>query len=376
MFNEQLSITQTGYVFAYCSNPLNPDFIYIGYVTATNKAIRVVKLYRHNKQSTVGTYIYLVMWATREHAIAFGSTTTSLRLVVDRCGAVYIQEKYGTTNTIRLWKIIETSLDLGHNAMTAITAPTTTISDMLSAIDDRYSIISAEVSVLIPGLPAVNDVIISTVTNVNDVKQITFKYINYDIFELYEDERTILKALITTALNTLYSGTGNEVVNLNTGAALDGESGQIYVQIPTASGKAPCIVKGTEILCKAAGKYLFNRVENMTVGDFVVNQHGVAVRVVMHSIDIITSKKHNSPYIIPPHYFEKNKPYKQLLISGDHGILVHNKMIFPRDMGLRQIPFNYTIEYHHLQLANDTANCYIANGVEVDSLHPGPYLHY
>jgi hypothetical protein len=86
--------------------------------------------------------------------------------------------------------------------------------------------------------------------------------------------------------------------------------------------------------------------------------------------------------VIPKDFFGVNRPYKNLLISGDHGILLnfnsstgHMKVIYPDDISiLSKVLLGVTVEFHHLLLEDHQENFYLANGLEVDSYHPGLFM--
>jgi len=189
-----------------------------------------------------------------------------------------------------------------------------------------------------------------------------------------------LRDEVSAALNTLYAGTNNNVINLedtSANTALAGYGNEIFVQIPSGSGKAPCVVRGTEVIVMEGGRAVIKRIEDIRAGDKVVDQHGASVEVLFRDSYTVVAQSHNSPYIVPKDYFGSDRPYRTLLISGDHGILVRGgarggAFVYPANLPLRRIPYGTGVEYYHLLLMNDHRHCYLANGLEVDSLHMGP----
>ena len=143
----------------------------------------------------------------------------------------------------------------------------------------------------------------------------------------------------------------------------------------------PCVVRGTEIVRYAVGKCEIAKIEDIRVGDMVINQDAKLVRVLEHRCNKILTDSWTAPHIIPTDFFGRGKPYKPLFISGDHGIL-HDRSntgsvsrVYPYRLAgtFRRLPVNTQVEYHHLLLEDDKYNFFIANGLAVESLHKGVY---
>jgi hypothetical protein len=384
-FEEAISSASTDY--ACVRNPLNTNFIYMAYITADSQ-IRVIKLYRHI--NTDGISVYLIMWASRIGAFAdngssylYSNTDTDsngLSMIVDKCGDIYVLARKSSDNITKMWKIMEFNIDLGHT-YSDVVADVSVIPNMLKNIDDNYSIITPE-RYLLANLPVINNVIISSVTS-GEVINIVFKYLNYNVFEANDELTATLKILITDALTLLYTGSSVSVLNLDgEGSHLTGTSESLTIQIPSATVVKPCVLRGTEVVrlkslrSNAADSYEFVPIEKIQVGDYVLNHDSKPALVLDHTKDIISTNDWTSPYIIPIDYFGKDRPYKTLYISGDHGIKNHGKVVYPYRMykAFKRLVVGSVVEYHHLLLENDSWNFYVANGLLVDSLHNGIYL--
>ena len=390
MFGEVPLGQQTTMAVASCTNPLNPNFIYFAYVSKDNR-VRVIKFYRHLTTSIIYSYVYLIMWSTRLGAIDMtldsGGYGHNIKIVADRFGVIYVSV-HEMGKKYRMWRILEHAIDLGH-AVGSITAPVDTMKTALRLINDQYTLSTAEMSLLINGFPAINDPVIVDVNEntveitpgqTDTVRQLSLKYLNYNIIQLDQVLQDEIQSNLNTAFRTLYAGslTSVDILNMD-GVIMGGVGEQLIIQIPLNAGKEPCVVRGTEIVQYdlVTGRPKLTPIERLHKGDYIVNQYGRPVQILSHSIDTVYAKSHNAPYVIPQNFFGQDRPYRKLFISGDHGILARKgHMVYAEDMRrvFRQIGHGMDIEYHHLVLHNDKRNCYIANGLEVESNHVGPYM--
>jgi hypothetical protein len=237
--------------------------------------------------------------------------------------------------------------------------------------------------------PAINDVIVLDVGRVSGNYHVTFKYINYDIFQSPEQDETGMtisqqfNAELLEVLTTLYGSHNNvSIINFD-GVFRIYDSYQphtITVILPTSHLVKPCVVRGTEILIvNTLSKGIKTiPIEKIRPGDFVINQDGRPSKVLQHTKDIIIADSWTAPYIIPVGYFDQTagqrQPYLPLLISGDHGIRMVRPdgsvgKLYPYTIkrGLKRIPIGSVVEYHHLVLESDL-DFYIANGVLIEGL--------
>jgi hypothetical protein len=381
LFSEVANTSQTDMAVNVATNPNNANFFYIGYVAGTSQ-LRVVKVYRNLVTGTTyETHVPLVMWGTRLGAIG-DLFAGNMALKPDTLGNIYVISIDTATNKINMWKIKEYIMDLGHTEGTVV-APVDTMTDMLNTMTNEYTILTAHQNVQLGGFPNINDVTIDTIVNDGTNISIAFNYINYDYLQLFPVVVNEIKKLVTDTFVTLYEDTGINIVNLDpTAPTLDGDSTSINVFLPTGTAKKPCVVKGTEVIVfKAGQKPVLVNVEKIQAGDFVVNHLGQPVRVLEHLRSTILAELHNAPYVVPRNFFGVNRPYKDLLISGDHGILVsyqtsrQMRVVYPDDIkALSKVLIGNQIEFHHLLLENHQTNFFLANGLEVDSYHPGVIL--
>ena len=377
LFSEVSKTSQMDMVIAVTTNPNNANFVYMAYVTGTSQ-LRMIKLYRNNIAGTYETSVPLVMWATRLGAI--GDTFQgNMGIVTDSTGSVYIITHDSVSSQINIWKTKEYIMDLGHTEG-AVVAPVDTITNMLQTMTNDYTILTLDQNIHIAGLPQVNDVTIDTITTEGNNLSLQFQYINYDLLQGFPMVVNDIRTLVNNTFSTLYEDSGISVVNLDpTAPSIDGDDTSISVFLPLGSAKKPCVVKGTEIVrMNQNTKPQRIPVEHIQIGDYVLNQACIAVRVIDHMKTTVYAEPHNAPYLIPKNFFGQNRPYKNLLISGDHGILISNnplKVVYPEDITvLSKVLLNVTIEFHHLLLENHQENFYIANGLEVDSYHPGLFM--
>jgi hypothetical protein len=398
-FGETYDTNQVNYSFAVASNPLNHNFFYIAYITSKGQ-IRVIKLYRF-LPANQSNYVYILMWATVADGTlspfmdASGDYTVettskhrnSLSMVTDPCGNLYVFCRKGTKGEgqLRMWKVREYLLDVGQDALgVTVHSDPTIFTDFLADVTDKYTILSQESSVYIGSFPSVNDVIISNVTSSGGNYHITFKYIDYNIFQsLYtlSSGLTIAKAFnadLIKVLEKIYRAENNiSVLNFNssTETVYDGTLKTFTVVIPAVTLIKPCIVRGTQVVAydHLTGKPYITEIEKIQVGDSVINQDAKPIRVTHHTTDIISTNDWTTPYIIPPNYFGKDQPYSNLYISGDHGIRMTRQgsvyRLYPYTIkqGLKRIKTGSIVEYHHLKLEN-TNDFFIANGVLIEGM--------
>jgi hypothetical protein len=382
LFSEVSNPSQSDMDVAIEHNPNNPDFSYIVYVAGTSQ-LRVMKIYRNSITGTYETHMPLVLWSTRLGAI--GDTFRGdMGIVTDTQGSVYIISRDSSTGIMSIWKIKEYIIDLGHTEGTVV-APVDTIPNMLQTMTNDYTILTLDQNIHLAGFPTINDVTFDSITNITGSIAITFQYINYDLLQGFPSVVTQIKTLINNTFVTLYEDSGISVINMDqTGnTSIDGTDASLIVELPVGTAKKPCVVRGTEIIRLLTNNLpeLVN-VEHIQVGDHVLNHVGKPARVMDHMRTTVYAESHNAPYVIPKGFFGSNRPYKPLLISGDHGILVGftgvaktMKVVYANDIDvLSKVLIGSTVEYHHLLLENHAENFYIANGLEVDSYHPGIFM--
>lgn len=371
-------------VYAITVKSLN-QVVYMAYI-ASNLQIRVVKLLYY-KGTTDARARPLILWSTRLGAVDYfygtGDAAGGIKLMInDEDGSgeskkLYLAARNGINGVTRLWMIEEYIADLGHGVST-ITAPTETISNLLLSLRDDYTITG--LNDMIMGHPSVNDVTIGSITEQGRDLLIRFDYINYDMLVLYADILEGMRVAITEALSELYRGSNVNVLDLDNSTIPGGGENYVIFSVPRGSLLKPCVVRGTEVMVCGpdGGDHSFRPVELIQSGDYVVNQLGEPVKVLDHLSSRIWCQRHNAPYVIPVNFFGEMRPYKELLISGDHGIMVNSKpvVVYAQDIRiLRQRMIKREVEYHHLLLAGHEKNFYLANGLEVDSLHPGVIIH-
>jgi hypothetical protein len=243
-----------------------------------------------------------------------------------------------------------------------------------------YTILTLDQNIHMASLPQINDVTIDAAINSGGNVALQFQYINYDLLQAFPAVVNDIRTLVNNTFVTLYEDSGLSVVNLDPAAqsSIDGNSTSITVLLPLGSAKKPCVVRGTEIIRMNGEKPQRVPVEQIQIGDYVLSHTGVPVRVLDHMRTTIYAEEHNAPYYVPKDFFGHNRPYKGLLISGDHGILINcnnMKVVYPEDITiLSKVLLHVTVEFHHLLLDNHQENFYIANGLEVDSYHPGLFM--
>ena len=347
------------------TNPNNTNFVYFAYVAGTNQ-IRVVKLYRCNSTINIyEKYVPIVMWATRLDAIDL-SFEENLGITTDTTGGIFVTLRR-TTGEIRMWYIREFIMDLGYTEGTVV-APVDTIPNLLA---DMANSIGAN-----------NVYITSIIQNQNPPSlDITFTYTGA---ALQQQDVDNMKTLVKNAFVTLYEDSGINIIDAQSAQVGVGLS-TLVISFPTGTEKKPCILKGTEIIKMDGDIPQRVPVERIKIGDYVLNHLGKSVQVLEHLVTTIYTQSHNAPYMIPKDFFGDNRPYKDLFISGDHAILVNYaskrnmRVVYASDITiLKQYFVNemVEVEYHHLLLENHQDNFFIANGLEVDSYHPGIIMRH
>ena len=182
---------------------------------------------------------------------------------------------------------------------------------------------------------------------------------------------------------TLYgTATAQGILGINMDAT---STAYLTVQFP-APATTPCFVKGTKILTDQ----WYVPVEDLKVGDLVIT-HGEINDNKFHVIDTDTASTiiniikctrkastKMSPVVITKNAFGINRPFEDLYVSNNHGVLNRNGMLWAarRYINGTTVYQNTTvdqIEYYHIEVA---AHCAItANGVMVETYRPKPASH-
>lgn len=365
LYGEELNPNQQNLIVSGITNPMNKQYIYFAYVSGSDQ-IRVVKLYLHRlRDNNYVHYVPIVMWSTHLEAIPdyylSENGSNHINLQTDHSGNLYIYSSNADDDK-RAWILNEYKMDLGHGSNS--TNP--------SLVPDLLETLRFELNMNINDL---NDVVIKDVT-INATK-LTIKLYYIDLHN-YPELKTDLKQHVIKTINELYENL--HINTLDTAEPTQAkveiiDENEIDIIIPYGTESRPCVVRGTEVVVRNEGEWRMQPIETLDIGDVVMNHKGISVKIVDHKISIISAQEHNSPYVIPKNYFGENRPYTDLLISGDHAILNQGKQVYPENiLGLTRVPNGTTVEYHHLELENHQDNYFLANGLEVDSLHPGIYL--
>lgn len=357
IFNEVHDPLKTNLEFQIAEHPWSGDYLYVAYVSGSDQ-IRLVKIYNHY-DSTKEHYIPLIMWATRLEVFDFyKEPTNNFRLCTDEDGKINVVT-YGPDQDVRFFEVNEFICDLGH-AQGSITANVGTFQAFLDDITAQYG-------------NAASPIFITESTQNGLLTNLTLKYLDYT--SLLTTGIDYITEQLQITLRTIYQNSNIDIfLNDKTTFTISGNATETILSLPRGTTARPCVLRGTEVMKYANNGFVPTMVEQIIDGDYIMNQSGKPVKVLSHHVSVIWSQPHNAPYIIPIHFFGKNKPYKELYISGDHGILVGKEVVYSDNIKiLRKFHKKVNIEYHHLLLENHNSNFFIANGLEVDSLHPGSF---
>lgn len=141
--------------------------------------------------------------------------------------------------------------------------------------------------------------------------------------------------------------TAQELTDLQTALESSDKTQQIL------SDEFPCIL-GTTKVKTTNGFISANKLKNNTI--LITHDNRKVPIVNIYASSIVTNEK-NSPYIVPAHYFTRNYPKKQFMISPLHAIATNKKAIewfIPREHGqkLKRMEHGNKIEYYHIELPN------------------------
>ena len=119
------------------------------------------------------------------------------------------------------------------------------------------------------------------------------------------------------------------------------------------SDTIPCLLGDTKIKTKN-GSIKVNKLKR---GDKVLTQNNREVEIVNIYASQLKTTENNSPYIIPAHYFTRNYPKKQFMISPLHAIATNKKAIewcIPKIhcANLKRMNLGEPISYYHIELPN------------------------
>lgn len=179
----------------------------------------------------------------------------------------------------------------------------------------------------------------------------TTSKIQFDSLILKEFVNTFIATHIidstVTAEQMNNSLTAQELTDLQTSLESSDKSQQIL------SDEFPCIL-GTTKVKTTKGFIPANKLKNDSIIVTHDNRHVPIVNI--YASDIVTNNK-NSPYIIPAHYFTRNYPKKQFMISPLHAVATNKKAIewfIPREHGdkLKRMEHGNKIQYYHIELPN------------------------
>ena len=179
----------------------------------------------------------------------------------------------------------------------------------------------------------------------------TTSKIQFDSLILKEEVNTFIATYIidstVTAEQMNNSLTTQELTNLQTSLENSDKSQQIL------SDEFPCIL-GTTKVKTTKGFIPANKLKNDSI--IVTHDNRLVPIVNIYASDIVTNNK-NSPYIIPAHYFTRNYPKKQFMISPLHAVATNKKAIewfIPREHGdkLKRMEHGNKIQYYHIELPN------------------------
>lgn len=134
----------------------------------------------------------------------------------------------------------------------------------------------------------------------------------------------------------------------------------------------PCFAAGTSILTDKGCK----RVEDVKVGDLVLDHDSVAHRVLWRGSRIATDRETDAPVKIPHGFLGPQVPAADTMVSQQHRVVVYlpenrGEPVFVRaklllDEGADLVTDHGGIEYHHLLFSSHIV--LIANGMPTESL--------
>ena len=328
---------------------------YLAYISASDQ-IRLVKIYNHYDGQ--GGYIPLVLWSTRLEVLDFyKEDNNGFQLTTDENGNLSVLT-HGEGQNVRIFQVDELICDLGH-AFGSIVAPVSTFPNFVDYLTLNYS--------------PVNKVYVTQTTQSGLETVITLTYL--DFTSLTPADIQDITQQLEEVLQTLYNNSNIDIYgNALTTFKIDGNANETLLYLPRGTTARPCVLRGTEILAYVGGSVEKVLIEEIKEGDYIMNHEGKPVKVLSHETSVIWAQEHNSPYIIPIDFFGKGRPYSRLFISGDHGIKVGKSLVFPENVKiLKKMSLETNIEYHHLMLDNHDQNFFLANGLEVESLHPSTF---
>lgn len=366
-YNEEVDPLQTNKIISVVDNPVNSDISYILYVTSSGEP-RLIKIYHeYNSSKEYLKYTPKILWSTRDGVFEeyLESYLDICGLSLDENGNIYVSVKD------KIWKIDEFIIDMGHSVST-INQPPSTIPDLLKTLTTQYGMYTIN-NIPQEGVPIL-DVVISSIELSGNNVVINFENLDHDEIVTYRSQTETLKQTVQDGFISLYENSDLDVFDVGNPQIPGGDDTNLLYSLPSGSSVKPCVVKGTDVIvCNSEGKDAsVKKIENIEEGDYVLNHMNMPVKVIKRQRTSIVSQDHNSPYVIPENFFGDNRPYKKLLISGDHGIFLGKKKVFPeRIKGLRRLPLGIHVEYHHLLLEDDHKNYFLANGLEVESMHIG-----
>lgn len=168
----------------------------------------------------------------------------------------------------------------------------------------------------------------------------------------------------TETLTLICSGAGNLTINssgtINDTGTVNPSPNKII------NTSTMCYVKGTLILTKHG----YVPIEKIRAGHKVVTQgkiknHTLHSKVKVEPVVWISKFKSNiKPICIKKNAFGKNYPFQDLLVSPDHSMIIHNKMIRAKylvnSVSIYQIDYEEVV-YYHLECQHHSA--IVANGV-------------
>ena len=159
--------------------------------------------------------------------------------------------------------------------------------------------------------------------------------------------------LKTTSSKILFIGgtSANNSLFIANNIVVDTTTGANSTQITTDS--LPYILSTTKV--KTIRGYIMAK--DLTHTDVLITQNDRHVNIKNIYASDIKTTINNSPYIIPAHYFSRNYPKKQFMISPLHAIATNKKALewfIPKIHGkeLKRMQVGENIKYYHIELPN------------------------
>jgi hypothetical protein len=389
-------------VYAKHAQRKDYTYAYFAYRTSQNR-LRTFKLMFITTSGSVTNYVPFVVWGSRDQAHGFTKALFdgSAGQVPPFCLCTSTNNESTEEVTLCIGNqpsdvtefsyLLQGPIDMGHTCVPRL------------AKDRKYVRVSYVASMLsqLTTLNETEDPSFVTITSIGPQEgsggatlEIRFRHLSYANL-IFSGTKEVALEIIQDALRNIWCSANLQIaLNVpNVELLSESPTTETTLAIPRGTASAPCVVEGTVVFkpattttVTASTKWDAVPIESIREGDLVMT-HLATAEEVEHVYDThVWTERHNVPFLVKKGAFGRTLPFKDLLISRDHEMLIQGVRVQPQDVVSElerprstlkvydnKVPttcselLGETVHYYHLKLKNP-AMYFIANGLPVCSM--------